>query len=87
MWGAAQQVSSPPAGSQGLEDVDTKAPPKAQGHEAEDPRKVTRDEGRRPREWPEKRGVLCPPNFPFPAWWAWESKTARCSEQARGVCD
>ncbi|XP_054436469.1 melanopsin [Pteronotus mesoamericanus] len=40
VWGAAQQVSGQSPCSQGLEDVEAKAPPKPQGHEAEAPRKV-----------------------------------------------
>ncbi|XP_019571683.2 melanopsin isoform X2 [Rhinolophus sinicus] len=39
-WGAAQQVSGPSPCSLGLEDVETKAPRKPQGSEAEAPRKT-----------------------------------------------
>ncbi|XP_032986961.1 melanopsin isoform X2 [Rhinolophus ferrumequinum] len=39
-WGAAQQVSGPSPCSLGLEDVETKAPLKPQGSEAEAPRKT-----------------------------------------------
>ncbi|XP_036211857.1 melanopsin [Myotis myotis] len=39
-WGAARQVSGPLPCSQGLEEVETKAPPKSQGREAEDPGKT-----------------------------------------------
>lgn len=82
MWGSAQQVSGPPPCSQGLEDMETKAPAKCQGHEAEDPRKVTGDKGQGAQGWPGKRGCPLSPSFPLPAWWAWESETAGCSEQA-----
>ncbi|XP_045698206.1 melanopsin [Phyllostomus hastatus] len=40
MWGSAQQVSGWSPCSQGLEDIEAKALPQPQGHEAQDPRKV-----------------------------------------------
>lgn len=77
MWGAAQPVSGPPPCSQGLEDVETKAPPKSQGHEAEDPGKVTGDTGHGAQGVARRAGLSSAPSFPLPAWGAWESDCQR----------
>lgn len=41
VWGAAQQANGRSLYGQGLEDLEAKAPPRPQGHEAETPGKVT----------------------------------------------
>lgn len=97
MWGSAQQVSGWSPCSQGLEDIEAKALPKPQEHEAEDPRKVIGDKGQVAQGVTRKRGLvlmgrpkcslritssLYLPRLPFCTWRVWSSMTPRCFEQA-----
>ena len=98
MWESAQQVSGWFPCSQGLEDMEAKAPPKPQRHEAEAPRKVIGDMGQVAQGVTRKRGLvlmsrpkyplritssLYLPRLPLPTWRVWRSMTPRCSEQAK----
>lgn len=88
MWGAAQQVSGPPPCSQGLEDVETKTPPKFQGREAEDPRKVTRDTGHGAQGVARRAGVvLGAPAFPCPPGGPESLRLPEALSRPEGVCD
>lgn len=87
MWGATQQVSSPPPCSQGVEDMETKVPAKSQGHEAEGPRKVIGDRGKEPRGWLGKQVASVPPAFPCLPDGPGSLKRPDALSRPRSVCD